>query len=102
MDIQEWQDLHNDYFDDDDGSRVGTYVTVYPHGPEDETVEYVVFGSVFLYRDLPCEADIDRVFRIEYDDTGTVEVNKIELLSDKWKYIDNILEEAKRKMVEEI
>lgn len=100
MNLLTWQDNHNDSFDDDYTGIDRRIVSVYPYGAEDETVEYLVFGNVKTFRNLPCEAEITEMYRLEFDENGTKEISRIEVPWDQ--YPEYITQEAIRMLVEDI
>lgn len=95
------QDLYNDYAESPYDYKKTTQVLVYPNGPKDETLEYIINGIVHHFRDIPCDAEVLEVIRQEWGEDGVTKISSVEVPFWEWGSIQSIIEEAKRKMVEE-
>ena len=93
MDRYEWAESHNELNDDSNESVGNITVDI----EVNQFITYFISGEVKLYNNLPCEAFVNEVVRVEYDDEGLFFDE--EYLSFN-EFPDEIVKAAKKKMIE--
>jgi hypothetical protein len=93
MDRFEWAESHNE-LNDDSNESVGNITVDIEINPY---VAYFISGEVKLYNNIPCEAFVNEVVRVEYDEDGTFVDEEYLAFKD---FPSEIVKAAKKKMIE--